>query len=151
MLSTVIVSRLHDAKFDCTDMQSQPNNCVITWSALCYRVPHFTGPCHLSTMLQSCCGFQSHAGSLEHNRQSVGSGGTCRLIKENTAPPCGHQWPITKPQLTDLEQQHPGEDSPPSSREDPHSRISRFPGFQDSPSRLGPGHAPTRCCRTVTR
>ena len=60
------------------------------------------------------------------------------------------QWPITKPQLTDLEQQHPGEDSPPSSREDPHSRISRFPGFQDSP-RLGPGHAPTRCCRTVTR
>ena len=46
------------------------------------------------------------------------------------------QWPITKPQLTDLEQQHPGEDSA-SSRENPHSRI---PGFLDSRI-LGPSLA----------
>ena len=73
--------------------------------------------------------FKAMQTTLEHNRQSVGSGGTCGLIKENVVT----QWPITKPQLTDLEQQHPGEDSPSSSGEDPHSRISRIPGFQDSP------------------
>ena len=51
------------------------------------------------------------------------------------------QWPITKLQLTDLEQQHPGKDSP-SSSEDPHSRISRIiPGFQDL---TGPVATPLR-------
>ena len=66
--------------------------------------PHFTGwPLEHNAAesdlqwRESCCGFQSHAGSSEHNRQSVGSGGTCRLIKGNTAPMWSPNGPLQSP------------------------------------------------------
>ena len=133
-----------------------PHNCVITWQALCSRVPHFTGwPLEHNAAesdlqwRESCCGFQSHAGSLEHNRQSVGSGGTWWVIKENTAPMWSPNGPLQSPNSLTWSSSIPAKTRPPPEK----IHIPGFPGFQGPwiPGFTRAGHAPTRCCRTVTR
>ena len=148
------MSKLHHVKSRCTDKHSY--NCVITWQALCSRVPHFTGwPLEHNAAesdlqwRESCCGFQSHAGSLEHNRQSVGSGGTWWVIKENTAPMWSPNGPLQSPNSLTWSSSILAKTRPPPEK----IHIPGFPGFQGSwiPGFTRAGHAPTRCCRTVTR
>ena len=94
---------------------------------------------------ESCCGFQSNAGSPANNRQSAGSGGTCPHKGEYSTPqppmwsPNG---PLQSPNSLTWSSSIPAKTRPPPER-------IHIPGFQDS--RALPGHAPTPRCRTVTR
>ena len=98
--------------------------------------PHFTGwllEHNAAESAESCCGFQSHAGSLEHNRQSVGSGGTWWVIKENTAPMWSPNGPLQSPNSLTWSSSILAKTRPPPEK----IHIPGFPGFLDS--RIHPG------------
>ena len=77
---------------------------------------------------ESCCGFQSNAGSPANNRQSAGSGGTCPHKGEYSTPqppmwsPNG---PLQSPNSLTWSSSIPAKTRPPPER-------IHIPGFQDS-------------------
>ena len=84
--------------------------------------------------------FKAMQTTLEHNRQSVGSGGTCGLIKENTAPMWSPNGPLQSPNSLTWSRSILAKTRPPPPEK---IHIPGFPGFLDS--RIHPlvaGHAP---------